>query len=275
MFLFIAMLRMAHYYLKPHNCPLILATTELIYHGTWPMILRLARVLRYFWQTILFCGLTLKQIICFPPLFACWISLSFGSSLAYFCISVLYWLRRFDIEILSRQRVCDRTVLQVFRDPAGKHPLTFAQGRNRCRLFDANAVLYDAWASRRDSSKFVTHWIRRTWNCALHWLGPFEQTKQILFWIYATCLFGLSVLYFLFRIIAYKIGWIRYGPPQSIMKRGRIRRWSHSRAIRQWRYRRKWKHVQKKRQAKIYASLPIACLSLAIHTHSIRDSSQC
>ncbi len=181
MFLFIAMLRMANYYLKPHNCPLILATTELIYHGTWPMILRIAHVLRYFWQTILSCGLTLKQIIFLPPLFACWISLSFGSSLAYFCISVLYWLRRFNIEMLSRQRVCDRSVLRVFRDPAGKQPKTLAQGRNCCCLFDANAHLYDAWASWRDSTEFVTHWIQRSWDSALHWLGQFEQTQQILF----------------------------------------------------------------------------------------------
>ena len=159
MFLFIAMLRMAHYYLKPQTCPLYLAMTEFIYHGTWPMISRTTHALRYFWQIIFYCGLTLKQIICLPPLFAYWICLSFGSSLAYFCISLLYWLRRFNIEIFSRQRECDRTVLQIFRDPAGKKLENLAQGHSCRRLFDANADLYDAWASWRDSTEFVTLWI--------------------------------------------------------------------------------------------------------------------
>ena len=242
---------MAHYYLKPNHCPLILATTELIYHGTWPMILRVSHVLRYFWQIILYFGLASKQIICLPPLFAYWISLSFGSSLAYFCISVLYWLRRFNIEILSQQQACDRTFLEIVRDPAMTQPKTLAQGCHCRRLFDANADLYDAWASWRDSTEFVTHWIRHTWDSVLHWLGPFEQPKQILFWLYATCLFGSSVLYFLFRIIAYKIGCIRYGPPQLNRKRGKTQRWSHCRVIRQSRCRKKWKHCWRKGKRKL------------------------
>ena len=247
---------MTHLYLKPNSCPLILETIQLIYHGTWPTILRSTCILKYFWQIILHCGTTLKQIICFLLLFASWISLIFGSSLAYFCISVLYWIRKFNIEILSRQRECDRTIFQIFKDPARKQPETLAQAHSRRRLFDADTDLHNAWASWRDSTELVTHWIRRTWDAALHWLGPFEQTQQVLFWIYSTCLLGLSVLYFLFRIISYKIGWIRYGHPQCKRKRGRLKRWSHHRKIRRWRHRRKWKHYRRKGKRRLKQHCP-------------------
>ena len=41
-------------------------------------------------------------------------------------------------------------------------------------------------------------------------LWPCDEIQQVLFWLYATLLFGGSVCYFLWRILTYKCGWLEF-----------------------------------------------------------------
>ena len=151
------MLRMAYYFLKPHQSPLVLEATELIYHGTWPMILKVIQSLRYIGHTIMFCLQVIKEFFLFFPLCACWITLSFTSTLYYTNVSLLYWMRRFFIDVFCRQRECDRTLLQIFLDPSYKCPATFTQLQDRRLRFDANTAHDNIGASWNDSVVLLNH----------------------------------------------------------------------------------------------------------------------
>ena len=266
MFLFIAILRMAYYFMKPHRSPVVLEITELVYHRTWPLICWIGQFLWLVDVYLEYMHDILRQFVFFLLLCATYMSLCFGSTLCSFGIWCWYWLKVFNVMVIQRPRECDRNIFQIFADPSRKQYELDAQSLDDRQRWDYKADIYQYGLTWRGMVTSLNERVHDIWILASAWLGPFDQFNQALFAIYASCLFGSSVCYFLLRILAYKFGFLKdTSMPKYDSNRGRITRWSTLRVSVRWKHRKKRKRRRKKGRRRFSSSFEASMLLIPLN----------
>ena len=168
---------------------------------------------------------------------------------------VLWWTRY----LASRWKylsVSGRSIRDIVCNPASKLP--------KCeqRFVRVDGILRDIWLSRslqekqinREFLEFHVEWCEKVRKFTATqarintrfkiWAGKYEELCDTAFWLYASLIFLLNVVWFLVRILKYKTGGIQLPTTGPWRKRKDCnKRYYRVRDFKRWRYKKRYSNT--------------------------------
>ena len=236
---------MAHFIMLPQQSKTTTIIVEFIYQNTEQIILQVVSrywLMQYYLATAL-CGsywIVLDLLTSFIPLSMIYIAIWLWSMSTYAVLSWFWW-----IQLIMAYVDSGRSIRNIFKDPSMSYlrrdyvsSLHIDSRKSvRSKIENANEIL------RKDIC-FWNECTATAWTDSMRVIGCSQRVGNGFYYLSDFCIctlsLGASFMYFLGRLILYRIGYLKADKPPKIRRRRRCK--SHRR-----RYRRKNNYKKKRR----------------------------